>query len=216
MTDPAALRPIGSLILVGRDAPLWLAACVMQSALGCSGLRVTVVELPADMDAADGFASLPALELPAHAAAHRRKAACWPRRAVPFTLGKHFHDTTGRAASFFHAYGSTGARINDLEFLPQWIRARRFGMPVAYEDFCLTAVAARHGRMLVPDGDIERNGFTDCGVPLLRPSLCGLAEATALRRGVAVHDARKCSWNCRASRVTSGAPAARWRASRRR
>ena len=54
--------PIQNLVVVGRDAPVWLAACVMQTALGPAGLRVSVVELPDALGAADAFATLPALE----------------------------------------------------------------------------------------------------------------------------------------------------------
>jgi tryptophan halogenase len=50
---------VQDLVIVGRDAPVWLAACVMQSALGPAGLRVTVVELPDALGAADVYATLP-------------------------------------------------------------------------------------------------------------------------------------------------------------
>ena len=34
------------LVIVGRDAPAWLSACVMQYALAPAGVNVCVVELP--------------------------------------------------------------------------------------------------------------------------------------------------------------------------
>jgi tryptophan 7-halogenase len=188
---------LGTLIIAGRDAPLWLAACVMHSALGPSGLRVTVVELPASMDASDGFTSLPALE-PLHTRLRIDEGRLLAATRGAFTLGRHFHDTTGQAASFFHAYGSTGARIDNREFLAQWIRARRSGMPVAYEDFCLTAVAARHGRMLVPDAEIERNGFTDYGYHFSAIPYGAWFKQLAMRRGVASLEASEISVELRA------------------
>lgn len=181
---------IDHVVIVGRDAPLWLAACVIQSALGSSGLRVSVVELPTLLDAADGYASLPALE-PLHTRLRIDEGRLLAATRGAFTLGKHFHDTTGKAASFFHAYGSTGARIDNLEFLPQWVRARRSGLPVAYEDFCLTAVAARRGRMLVPDAETERHGFTDYGYHLPAIPYAAWLKQLASRRGVVIHEARE-------------------------
>lgn len=184
------MSAIRQLTIVGRDAPLWLAACVMQSALGPSGLRVTAVELPSAVDAADGYATLPALE-PLHTRLRIDEGRLLAATRGTFTLGKQFQDATGRAAPFFHAYGSTGARIDNSEFLPQWIRARRFGMPVAYEDFCLTAAAARHGRMLVPDAETEKHGFTDYGYHLPAVPYGAWLRQLTMRRGVTAHAARE-------------------------
>jgi tryptophan halogenase len=184
------MSAIQHLVIVGRDAPLWLSACVMQSALGPAGLRVSAVQLPSAADAADGYAALPALE-PLHTRLRIDEGRLLAATRGAFTLGKQFQDTTGQAAPFFHAYGSTGARIDNLDFLPQWIRARRFGMPVAYEDFCLTAAAARHGRMLIPDAEIEKQGFTDYGYHLPAIPYGAWLRQLAMRRGVTVHEARE-------------------------
>ena len=150
---------VQDLVIVGRDAPVWLAACVMQSALGPAGLRVTVVELPDALGAADVYATLPRWNRCTPGCASRRRAS-FRQHAV---LSRSANASTIRPdrRRVFHAYGSTGARIDNTEFLPNWIKARHYGLPVAFEDFCLTAAAARHGRMLVPDAEIERYGFTD-------------------------------------------------------
>jgi tryptophan 7-halogenase len=178
---------VQDLVIVGRDAPAWLAACVMQSALGPAGLRVCVVELPGVIGPSDAYTTLPALE-PLHARLRIDETRLMAATRGTFTLGKHFHDTTGQAAAFFHAYGSTGARIENTEFLPNWIKARHHGLSVAFEDFCLTAAAARHGRMLLPDAEIERNGFTDYGYHLPAIPYGAWLKQLALRRGVTVHE----------------------------
>ena len=183
---------IQDLILVGRDSPVWLAACAMQSALGPAGLRVSVVELPGLMGPADAYATLPALE-PLHSRLRIDEGRLMAATRGAFTLGKYFHDTTGQATAFFHAYGSTGARIDNTEFLPNWIKARHFGLPVAFEDFSLTAAAARHGRMLVPDAEIERYGFTDYGYHLPAFPYGEWLKQLALRRGVSLHQTREIS-----------------------
>ncbi|HET9448953.1 MAG TPA: tryptophan 7-halogenase, partial [Steroidobacteraceae bacterium] len=53
---------VNEVILVGRDAPVWLAACVLQQALAPGGVKITVVELQSRLHAADVYATLPALE----------------------------------------------------------------------------------------------------------------------------------------------------------
>jgi tryptophan halogenase len=184
------LAAVRELVIVGRDAPAWLAACVMQEALGPAGLRVSVVELPPAVDTADLYATLPALEsLHTRLRIDENRLIADTRGA--FTLGRRFLDTTGESGSFFHAFGSTGARIDGSEFLPHWIKARHFGLPVAFEDFCVTAAAAKQGRMLLPDADIERHGFTDYGYHLPAIPYGEWLKRLALRRGVTVHHARE-------------------------
>jgi tryptophan 7-halogenase len=172
------------IVIVGRDAPAWLAANVLESALGPAGVHVTVIELPARAAAADVYATLPALE-PFHRRLRIDEGRLLTATRGAFTLGMNFVDTTRQAPPFFHAYGSTGARIDDVEFLPHWLRARQLGLPVAWEDFCLTAAAARHGRMLVPDPDIERHGFTDYGYHLPAIPYAAWLKQRALRAGIA-------------------------------
>jgi tryptophan halogenase len=179
-----------TLVIVGRDAPAWLAACVMQTALGSAGVRITVVELPATSGPADVFATLPALE-PLHRRLRIDEGRLLASCRGTFSLGMNFVDSTRHAPSFFHAYGSTGARIDDVEFLPHWLKARACGLPVAWEDFCLTAAAAKHGRMLVPDPDVERHGFTDYGYHLPSIPYAAWLKQRALRAGIAALDARE-------------------------
>lgn len=178
---------VEDVVIVGRDAPLWLAACVLQSALGPAGVRVSVVELPGTMGPADVYATLPALE-PLHARLRIDEARLIAATRGAYTLGKQFHDASGGSPPFFHAYGSTGARIDEMDFLPHWIKARHLGLPAAYQDFSLTAAAALHGRMLVPDPEIERHGFTDYGYHLPAIPYGEWLKQLALRRGVMAHE----------------------------
>ena len=177
------------MILVGRDAPVWLAACVLQQALGPAGVKITVIELPSRLHAADVYATLPALE-PLHTRLKIDESKLIGVTRGAFTLGKRFVDTSGSAPAFFHAYGSHGARIEHKEFLPCWLRARKLGLQVALEDFCLTAAAAKQGRMLVPDTEIEAHGFTDYAYHLPAIAYSALLKFLALKRGVVAHEAQ--------------------------
>ncbi len=181
---------VSEVVLVGRDAPVWLAACVLQQALAPAGVKITVVELPSRLHAADAYATLPALE-PLHTRLKIDESKLIGVTRGAFTLGKRFVDTSGSAPAFFHAYGSHGARIERKEFLPCWLRARKLGLDVALEDFCLTAAAAKQGRMLVPDPEIEANGFTDYAYHLPAIAYSALLKFIALKRGVIVHQARE-------------------------
>ena len=50
------------VVIVGRDAPLWLSALALYRALTPAGVKVEVVALPDRMQAADIYATLPPLE----------------------------------------------------------------------------------------------------------------------------------------------------------
>jgi len=180
---------VRNLVIVGRDAPAWLSACVMQYALGPAGVEVTVVELPSDAQPADVCVTLPALE-----ALHTRLRIDESRLVAgtrgAFSLGRRFVDTSGQAPAFFHAHGSVGSRIDKKEFLPHWLLARRQGQEAPFEAFSLTATAARQGRMLLPDAAIDRFGFTDYAYHLPAIPYAAWLRQFASRRGVRSHAAR--------------------------
>ena len=185
----SAAKVATNVVIVGADAPAWLSACVLHYALAPAGVNVSVIELPGRARPADVFATLPALE-PLHTRLRIDEAKLIGATRGTFTLGKLFTDTGGRAAPFFHAYGSTGTRIDKKEFLPHWLRARRAGFNVGFAEFCLTAAAARHGRMLVPDPEVEGFGFTDYGYHLPAIPYGAWLKGLALRRGVQVQAAQ--------------------------
>jgi len=178
-----------NVIVVGRDAPVWLSACVLQHALGPAGVSVTVVELPPRAEPADVCVSLPALEA-LHARLRIEEARLIGATRGAFTLGRRYTDAAGRVPAFFHAHGSTGTRIDRKEFLPHWLLARQRGRKTSFEDFSLTATAARHGRMLLPDAAIDGFGFTDYGYHLPAIPYGAWLRQLALRRGVRLQPAR--------------------------
>ena len=187
------------VVIVGRDAPLWLSACALHYALGSAGVDITVVELPARAQAADLCISLPALE-----ALHGRMRIVESRLIAgtrgAFTLGRRFVDSAGQVPAFFHAHGSIGTRIDRKEFLPQWLAARQHGLHVPFEEFSLTAAAARQDRMLLPDAATEGFGFTDYGYHLPAIPYGAWLRQLGLRRGVRSHATRTLEVRCDAQR----------------
>jgi tryptophan halogenase len=177
---------IKEVVVVGRDAPLWLSACVMQYALGPAGVTVTAVELPPLAQPADVCVTLPALE-PLHTRLRIEEGRLIAATRGAFSLGRHYVDAGGRAPAFFHAHGSNGSRIDEKEFLPHWLLARRQGLDAPFEEFSLTAAAARAGRMLLPDAAIDRFGFTDYAYHLPAIPYAAWLRQVALRRGVRHH-----------------------------
>lgn len=176
------------VVVVGRDAALWLTATALQQAFGATGVSVTAVELPTRLGPASTYASLPPLE-----ALHNKlgldESALLRATQGSFTLGWNVVGPHGGAAPFFLAHGAYGAPIDGRSFFPHWLKARRFGLDAALEDFSPTAMAARHGRMLLPDAATEAFGRTDYGYHLPAIAYVGALKARARRLGIAMHQA---------------------------
>jgi tryptophan 7-halogenase len=176
------------LVIVGRDAPVWLSACVLQFALAPAGVEITVVELPPRAQPADLCISLPSVE-PLHTRLRIDESRLVAATRAAFTLGRRYVDTIAGTPAFFHAHGSVGSRIDRKEFLPHWLLARQHGLQTRFEDFSLTAAAAKRGRMLLPDAAVESFGFTDYGYHLPAIPYGAWLRQLAIRRGARIESA---------------------------
>ncbi len=177
-----------SVVVVGRDAPLWLSAAVLRAALEPAGVAVTAVELPSRLTRASVHASLPALEA-LHNQLGLDESALMRMIGGTFSLGCNFTDPSGQAPAFFHAYGAHGAPIDGRDFFAYWLKARGLGLDVEFSDFSLTAAAARHGRFVSPDEETEAFGRTDYGYHMPARAYAGVLKSLAVRRGVEAHQA---------------------------
>ncbi len=176
------------VVVVGRDAPLWLAACVLRQALRPAGVGVTAVELPTRLAAADVYPTLPPLEA-LHGLLGLDEAALLRATRGAFCLGQNFTDVSGATPAFFHAHGAYGAPIDGGDFFPFWLKARGLGLNVGLEDFSLTAAVARQGRVLLPDEETEAFGRADYGYHLPALAYAASLKALARRLGVELHQA---------------------------
>lgn len=179
---------IKTVVIAGRDAAAWLSANVLHQALGHTGLVIKVVELPSLVRRQDIYPSLPALE-PLHRLLGFDEHAVLRATAGAFTMGQSFVNVSGPGTAFFHAYGSHGIGLDNLPFLPFYLRARQAGLKVAIEDFSLTAAAAKQGRFIVPDTETQLFARTDYGYHLPAPAYVQFLKQAAVRAGIAVHTA---------------------------
>src|SRR5579872_7181262 len=176
-------RP-ASLVIVGRDAALWLTVTALMEAFGSTGLRVTAVELPSGLGAASLYATLPALES-LHARLGIEESQLLRISRGSFSLG--WNIVRPGLPSFLLAHGSYGAPIDGADFFSYWHKARHFGLDVALENFSPTAMAARNGRILVPDESTEKFGRTDYAYHLPAIAYCAMLKSRAHRLGVTIH-----------------------------
>ena len=182
------MSAVRDITLLGRDAPLWLAAAALRRALAPAGVKVRAVALPDENGPADLYATLPAIE-----ALHNQigidEAALLRGVRGAFTLGQNFVDASGAGrAPFLHSYGAFGTGINGGDFFPHWVKARRHGLGVGLDDFSLTATAAHNGRLFLPDEVSEIYGRSDYGYHLPAAAYAKSLKAIARHLGVEIFE----------------------------
>lgn len=178
-------RRIESVAVVGRDADALLAALGLQRAVGGTGVRVQLVELPSALRPGDAYAALPTLS-----ALHRllgldHEAVLRACRGVP-SLGQRFEGWSGPGSAFLHAYDIRRPGINDVDFLHYWVKARAEGLQVPLEDFSLAAAAAKQGRIGTGKAGPDSLGGFVPGCHLDARAYVGLL-ATAVRQAGVAH-----------------------------
>ena len=171
------------VVIVGRDAALWLAATAIAEALGRAGVTVTAVELPSQLGRASAYATRPAIET-LHVNLGIDEASLLRTTGGSFSLG--WNVIAPGLAPFLLAHGSYGAPIEGADFFSYWAKARRFGLAAAFEDFSPTAMAARHGRILVPDESTEVFGRSDYAYHLPAIAYASMLKTRAAGLGISM------------------------------
>jgi tryptophan 7-halogenase len=188
-------RPLSKVVVVGRDADLWLTANAIGYALAPAGVRVIAVELPSRLDAARISACLPPLEA-LHAKLNIDESALLRATGGSFSFGQNIvagcRRVPGRPMgqpNFFHAWGAYGAPIDRSPFFACWLKAVRSGLNSPLQSFCPTAMAAQNGRMLLPDEATTAFGRTDYGYHLQTLAYVGVLKSNSAALGVTVIEA---------------------------
>lgn len=169
------------VVIVGRDAALWLTATAIAEALGPAGVTVTAVELPSQLGRSSAYATMPALET-LHVKLGIEEPSLLRTTQGSFSLGWNL--IAPGLAPFLLAHGSYGVPIDGADFFQYWSKARRFGLGAAFEDFSPTAMAARHGRILVPDESTDVFGRTDYAYHLPAIAYASLLKTKAAGLGI--------------------------------
>jgi tryptophan halogenase len=143
-------RRIEQVVVVGADAPAWMAAAAIYGSLGASGVKVRVVELPSRLRAADCYSALPALAGFHERIGLREDLLFRVCQAMP-CAGQRFAGWSGASLSFIQGYDqSPPASGAALSFSQCWIKGHLSGLRTPFENFSPGAMAARVGRVPLP------------------------------------------------------------------
>ena len=175
-------RPIQRVLIVGRDAALWLTALSLRRALGGLGITVEVVELPSVLRPADAYVSTPSLVSLHHmmgldegrVLGATSGSEAYAQRFAGWSKGDH---------AFMHAYDTVGAGIEQIPFIDYWTKARSEGLRAAYEEFSLGAAAAKVGRHVIYNDAVESFSQASPGYNLDARRYVALLKEAAIKAG---------------------------------
>ena len=177
------MRDVKTVVVHGSGPALWLAANVLFAALG-DALKVIAVDAAAGEDGRV-CASLPplrGLHQRVGIDEHNLLRAC----GGTYSLGLQFEGLAGAGSRMFLPTGGFGPRIEGVDFVNYFVRARQNGLPVAFEDFSLTAAAARQGRFFVPTEEMAGYALCDYGYHLPAVRYAAVLKHLAETSGVTV------------------------------
>ena len=179
-------RRVTSVAIVGRDAPLWIAAAAIQRSLGHLGVTVQAIELPSLLQPVDVYSAMPAIQGLHKQIGLSEQLVIAAAKAVPL-VAQRYSNWGGASPPWMVGYDDPPPPGSDVGFVHYWARGRQEGLKPALEDFSLAAAAAKHARVPVyRDGD-ELSAAYGYNLAALPYSL--LLKAHAGRLGVRVEAA---------------------------
>ena len=175
-------RRIKQVVVVGADAPAWMAAAAFQRSLSSAGVGVRVIELPTSLRPIDVYSALPELAGFHHRIGLDEQLLFSLCKAVPIA-GQRFSNWSGAAPPFIHGYDRPPPPGAGLGFTQLWIKGRQKGLRTEFENFSPGAMAAKAGRAPIPTEDAElRSAF---GYNIDAGAYTALLRHFATRGGVA-------------------------------
>ena len=175
-------RRVQTVAIIGRDAPLWLAAAALQRSFGPAGVRVQAVELPSWLTSVDCYSTLPSL-----ASMHRllgidEGKMLRAASGVP-VAAQRFSNWAKGAPPYLVAYDDAG-ETGELPFAQYWLKGHKEGLRAGIEDFSLGCVCARAGRVPLGMPGTDANISASYGYNLDARDYAEALKQLVTKRGV--------------------------------
>jgi tryptophan halogenase len=172
---------VQTVAVVGRDAPVWLAAAAVQRALGRTGVTVRVVEQETRLADVDVYAAVPSIASMHRLLGLEERLVLQVCNAVPM-VAQRFSNWAKGAPPYFVAYDDEPPPGGDLPFTQYWAKGMLEGLRVGLEDFSLGTACARLNAVPVPPSELAPPSAS-YGYHLDAPRYAELAKQLALRLG---------------------------------
>lgn len=150
MNSPDTLSHI---VIAGGGTAGWMTAAALSRLIRNGQMRITLVESEEIGTVGVGEATIPPINMFNRLLGIDENEFIRETQAT-FKLGIEFQGWLEEGHAYIHPFGEYGLDINAVKFYQFWLKLKAMGRDVgSLEEYCLSAVAARHGRFAPPDPD---------------------------------------------------------------
>ncbi len=178
-----------NIVIVGRDAALWLSANALIRALGSKNYNFEIIELPSLLDESEIYSSLPNFTNFKYMLGINEMALVKATKGS-FSLGNNYVNFTKNNA-YSIGFGTYGFDYIGDKFTDIYIKARHSGLNIPFDDFCLNNVAARQNKFFIPDTNTNLLGNHGYGYNYNAKIFCAALKSLAEARGAKINSTRK-------------------------
>ena len=145
-------QPIKSVVIAGGGTAGWMTAAALAKTLGETGINITLVESEAIGTVGVGEATIPNIAT-FNAMLGIDEASFMKATQATIKYGIEFVDWTRHGDSYFHPFGQHGHAMAGLSFHHIWHKLYTQRKADRIENYCATAMAAKHGKACLPARD---------------------------------------------------------------
>ena len=144
--------PIKSVVIAGGGTAGWMTAAALAHTLGKSGIQITLIESDAIGTVGVGEATIPNIAT-FNAMLGIDEADFMKATQATIKYGIEFAGWTRNGDSYFHPFGQHGFAMAGASFHHIWYKLNRQGKASRIENYCASAMAAKHGKAGLPPRD---------------------------------------------------------------
>jgi tryptophan 7-halogenase len=147
-------QPIKQIVIVGGGTAGWMTAAYLANWLESTDISVQLVESDQIGTIGVGEATIPGIHQFIRELNIDEKEFIKATNGT-FKLGIEFENWAGENTRFFHPFADYGISLEERHFYKTWLSARRQGLDLGLEKFCLGAQLARAGKFALPNFEEE-------------------------------------------------------------
>lgn len=137
------------IVIVGGGTAGWMSAAALVSATDGRQCQITLIESDEIGSVGVGEATLPQMK-DFNDYIGIIEADMMQKTGASFKLGIEFRDWGYLGSSYIHPFGTYGKRRRGIDFLQQWVRAKKQGSVDEIESYSYAIQACRHARFDFP------------------------------------------------------------------